>query len=76
MLLFLLAGNVYWKSIPPSNGFYYFMLVISVLAAIIASQAVISGAYSIVRQVKGVNGMNGVKIVEGGKLTVARIIRA
>ena len=47
----LCSGNVYWLSIPPSTGFYYFMLAVSNLAAIIASQAVISGSFSIVRQV-------------------------
>ncbi|KAI8553722.1 hypothetical protein RHMOL_Rhmol05G0038600 [Rhododendron molle] len=43
-----LVSNTFYKSIP--HGVYWPMFVVAVLAAIIASQAMISGAFSIIQQ--------------------------
>ena len=44
-------GNVFWTSLPPGQGWLYSMLIIGYSAAVVASQAIISGSYSIISQV-------------------------
>jgi K+ transporter len=43
-------GSTFFASIPFGDGFYWFFFVFAVLAASVASQAIISGAFSIVKQ--------------------------
>lgn len=47
------AGTVYWSSVP--TPVYWPMVVVATCAAIIASQAMISGAFSIVTQAIALN---------------------
>jgi KUP system potassium uptake protein len=46
----IVGGNVFFALVPSSPGFVYPLVVISWLATIIASQALISGAFSLVGQ--------------------------
>lgn len=46
----IVDGNVFYALVPSTPGFVYPLVVISWLATIIASQALISGAFSLVRQ--------------------------
>ena len=43
-------SNTFFASIPFGDGFYWFFFIFAVLAASVASQAIISGAFSIVKQ--------------------------
>ncbi|XP_058200167.1 potassium transporter 5-like [Rhododendron vialii] len=56
-----LVSNTFYKSIP--HGVYWPMFVVAVLAAIIASQAMISGAFSIIQQSLALGCFPRVKIV-------------
>ena len=49
-LLFGLAQNVFWSSLIPGDACFYAMLVIANTAAVVGSQSIISGCFSIVRQ--------------------------
>jgi KUP system potassium uptake protein len=44
------GGNVFYALVPSSPGFVYPLVIVSTVATIIASQALISGAFSLVRQ--------------------------
>jgi len=46
----IVNGNVFYALVPSSPGFVYPLVVVSWLATIIASQALISGAFSLVNQ--------------------------
>ncbi|KAJ4727634.1 Potassium transporter [Melia azedarach] len=56
-----LVGDTFFKSIP--DGLYWPMFVVAVLAAIIASQAMISGTFSIIQQSLSLGCFPRVKIV-------------
>jgi KUP system potassium uptake protein len=46
----IVEGNVFYALVPSTAGFVYPLVVLSWIATIIASQALISGAFSLVRQ--------------------------
>jgi KUP system potassium uptake protein len=46
----ILNGNVFFALVPSTAGFVYPLVIVSWLATIIASQALISGAFSLIRQ--------------------------
>jgi KUP system potassium uptake protein len=46
----IVDGNVFYALVPSTPGFVYPLVIISWLATVIASQALISGAFSLVRQ--------------------------
>ncbi len=46
----IVDGNVFYALVPSSPGFVYPLVIISWLATVIASQALISGAFSLVNQ--------------------------
>ena len=45
------VGTTFWSSLP--DQIYWPMMALATLAAIVASQAVITGTFSILRQVRG-----------------------
>lgn len=51
------SATTFWSSLP--GPIYWPMLVLATLAAIVASQAVITGTFSILRQVRGASGLVG-----------------
>lgn len=44
-------GNLFWSALPPGQGWLYAMLIIGNCSAVVASQAVITGSFTIIRQV-------------------------
>jgi K+ transporter len=44
------VGNTFYASIPGGDALFWYMFVVATLAATVASQAMISGAFSIVKQ--------------------------
>lgn len=44
------VGNTFYASIPGGDGLFWYMFVVATLAATVASQAMISGAFSIIKQ--------------------------
>ncbi|GAQ87155.1 Potassium transporter family protein [Klebsormidium nitens] len=44
------VGSTFYASIPGGDGLFWYMFVVATLAATVASQAMISGAFSIVKQ--------------------------
>ncbi|MBI5535522.1 MAG: KUP/HAK/KT family potassium transporter [Deltaproteobacteria bacterium] len=57
------SGNVFFALVPSSPGFVYPLVIISWMASIIASQALISGAFSLVRQAMQLGLFPRVKVV-------------
>jgi hypothetical protein len=44
------VGNTFYASVPGGDALFWYMFVVATLAATVASQAMISGAFSIVKQ--------------------------
>lgn len=59
------AATAYWSSVPPS--LLWPMVVIATLAAIIASQALITGSFSIVQQVRAACLLHNRRLAQGGR---------
>lgn len=58
-------SNVFFQSVPGGvgTGFWYFTFVLAILAAIIASQAMISATFSLIQQLTRLEAMPALKII-------------
>ncbi|GLJ23292.1 hypothetical protein SUGI_0440650 [Cryptomeria japonica] len=65
--------NVFYKSLPKNKAVYWPMFVVATLAAIVASQALISATFSIIKQSMALGCFPRVKIIQTSKDKEGRI---
>ncbi|MCO5553961.1 hypothetical protein L7F22_007487 [Adiantum nelumboides] len=67
------AAQTFFKSIPPYNFIFWPMFAISVISAVIASQAMISATFSIVEQSQALGCFPRVKVVHTSKSMLGQV---
>ncbi|RSH89944.1 hypothetical protein EHS25_001930 [Saitozyma podzolica] len=68
-------ANVFYLTIPgpTGGGLYWIMFIFAVLATLIASQAMISGTFSLVHQLIGMNALPALRIKHTSRLNAGQI---